>query len=227
MRRRLEDSNPEEAQAARAAWLAAFVTTVVLLALLGFVRSAEASTLAGAETPAGPAETEEEFLFGEGGEAEEEDELEACSEIADEEAAEACAAKVEEREIFEVCNLSSAEATVAARPSHDRIRLAIHYRALSPATVRIGVRFHGGKGSGNLGQSTAHLSQNGTFKESIRLGDTLMARALAAREFTVTLRISGTPSRCTSEFDQALSSRHAVGKGLVWSDPDAGKSSRR
>jgi hypothetical protein len=224
MRRRLQILAADETQAARFARLAAFMATVALVALLGFVRSAEASTVPTPTKPAPPVEVEEEFLFGAGGEAEEEDELEACEELSNETAAEACEAKVEEREVFEACNLSAAEATVAARPGRDRIRLAIHYRSLSPATVRIGVRFHGGKGSGNLGQSTAHLSQSGTFRESIRLDDPVMTRALAAREFTVTLRIAGAPSRCTSEFDQALSSRRAVGRALVWSDPDPSRS---
>lgn len=219
MRRRQERVTAEEALAARYAWLAAIVTAIALLALLGFVRSAEAATPRTAVDPAPSPEVEEEFHFGEDGEAEEEDELEACAAIANEAAAEACAAKVEEREVFEICNLSSAEATVAANPARDRIRLAIRYRTVSPATVRIGVRFHGGRGSGNLGQSTAHLNNSGTFRETIKLDDQVMKRALAAREFSVTLTIAGTPARCSSNFSQALSSRHAAGKGLVWTEP--------
>jgi hypothetical protein len=217
-------------RAARLIWAVALPAILALVPPLAFAGSAGASAPASAARALQPAVGEEEVPVPEGeeeAEAEEEEEeeeeekLEACVELEGEAGDEGCEAEVEEPEAFEACGRSAADATVTAKPVRDhlRLRLVLHYRVSSPAAVRIGLRFHGRKGSGNLGQSTAHLSHSGVFRESIRLERGPMTRVLAAHEFHVSLRISAAGARCHSELDQSLRSRRAAGKAIIWSSP--------
>jgi hypothetical protein len=208
-------------RAARLIWAVVLAAILALVPPLGFAASAGASAPAGATRGLQPAIGEEEAPVPEAEEEEEEEELEACVELEGEAGDEGCEAEVEEPEAFEACGRSAADATVTAKPVRDhlRLRLVLHYRVSSPAAVRIGLRFHGRKGSGNLGQSTAHLSHSGVFRESIRLERGPMTRVLAAHEFHVSLRISAAGARCHSELDQSLRSRRAAGKAIIWSSP--------
>jgi hypothetical protein len=48
-----------------------------------------------------------------------------------------------------------------------------------------------------------------------------MAKVLAARDFTVRLRVLDAPGYCRPFFDHQLSVRRTTPGGLTWSDPES------
>jgi hypothetical protein len=213
----------QAAHLARLAWWCAFVLTVTFVAALWLVRSAGAAPLpvaasaSPANLPAGPVIEFE--VEGEEGE-EEADDL--CEMLEPEDAEEAETVECEEEgeeEVSPDCLISSAEATVAAVPGRDQVRLAVRYKALQASVVAVELKLRGGKGTLDLGAATERFHRAGVLRQSTVLSDAQMARVEAAREFTVGIEAVNTPKYCRGLFDRHLTVRHAAGSGLTWSDP--------
>lgn len=213
--------------AIKLAWWAGFLATLVLVFALAQANSAQALTLpAPAEAMVGAFAEEAE----DEGEAPEEDENEDGWEYGEEEC-EVFAEGEEEEEFCEEveseegtppeCLLSSAEASVAALPARDTLRLSVRYTARTPAAVKVEYSLRGGKGSLRLGEDRKRFSRKGTFRATERLSDPQMAKVLAARSFTVELQAVNTPRYCHRYFDQKLTVKRVSGGGLTWSEPAA------
>jgi hypothetical protein len=212
------------------AWLAAVAAAVVALAALGFARAADAQPLppSGSALLAGPADFEEddegedESESGDDGEEEADD----C-EFDDEAREEACEEAEEEKEVEEAeveeCRLESAEATVAAVPGRNQLRLTVRYKTFEPSAVAIDLQLRGAKGSLDLGTDTAHFGRSGTLHTTQTLSAPQMARALGAKEFTVGMHAVNTPGFCSDSFERHLTARKGTGPILQWSDPAAAR----
>jgi hypothetical protein len=207
------------------AWWAAFLATLALIALLGLAKSAQALTVS-APTGLGPATAL-------GGAAEEEedeakdDEAEAGAEASEDDEAEAGDCEVDEEEADEEecdesggapaeCELSSAEATVFAAPNHDNVRLQVRYSTSAPTAVSLDYGLHGAKGSLYLGATKKKLGRRGVLHLSKSLTEAQMAKVMAAKGFTVRLRVADVPGYCQAFFDQQLDVRRATPSGLTW-----------
>lgn len=206
----------------RIAWIVSLA--LALIALLGFVRSAQAMPLS--PGPAGPtvalAHWEDEA---EEAEEAEDEEIEAgeleegwaeCEELEAGEEEEACEEEVEEAEELEEleeCTLSEAEGTVTASAATNTVRVSVRYETYEPGPVTVHPRLRGRKGRLDLGRTTKRFSQAGVYREASHLNDAQMAKVLAAKQFTIGLRAPGSPSICTGLFDQDLR-RH--GARLTW-----------
>jgi hypothetical protein len=219
----------------RLRWLAALLVATLGLALLGPAGAAAARGLpvAAASAAFDPFEAEEEEgeLEGEEEAGEEEagdeaDEPDEC-EFANEALEEACEEKLEEEELEEAeaeeCRLESAEATVAAVPGRNQVRLSVRYRTFEPSAVEIALGLHGGRGSLALGTETARFGHSGIFHSTQTLTNAQMAEAMAAREFTVSVHALNTPGFCGELFERHLTARKGAGAGLQWSDPTAAR----
>jgi hypothetical protein len=214
MRRRVTAATAtDEAAAIRFAWWAAFFVTLALVAVLGVARSAQALTIPPAGTPgtlaAAPAaaeEDEEEAEASEGLEDEECEEDEGCEEEGDDAGGEAPAE----------CLLSTAEAAVTASANRDQVRLQIRYTTSSPTTVAVEYGLHGSKGSLYLGAERKQLSRHGVLRLTKTLTEAQMAKVMAAKGFTVRLRVPAAPGYCRSFFDHQLDTRRATPAGIAW-----------
>ncbi len=215
MRRRVAAATSDEATAIRFAWWAAFFATLTLIAALGIAKSAQAMTLptgspgtVAAPTP--PASDESEDEEAEASEREDfedeecEEDEEECEEVGD-----ATEAPAE-------CLLSSAEATVTASASKDRVRLQVRYETSSPTAVAVEYGLHGSKGSLYLGGEKKQLARHGVLRLTKTLTEAQMAKVMAAKGFTVRLHVPAAPGYCRSFFDHQLDSRRATPTGLAW-----------
>jgi hypothetical protein len=215
----------------RIRWLAAFIA-IVFVAVLGAMaspRGVAAQSPPAAASAAAPLafnfDFDEEELLDESEEEDGEDEGEEADECEfdDEAREEACEEELEEREMEELeaeeCRLESAEATVAAVPGRNQVRLTVRYRTFEPSTVAIDLGLRGGKGSLDLGSETARFGRSGTLHTTETLTDPQMTRAMAAREFEVDLYAVNTPDFCQDEFERHLTARKGAGAGIQWSDP--------
>jgi hypothetical protein len=218
MRRKPAVTTDHEATTIRIAWWASFLATLALIALLGIAKSAQALTLSD-PAPTGtfpavvPALAEEEVDEGEA-EASEDEELEAeeCVENEEEECEEAedgAAAPAE-------CLLSSAEATIFAASNRDRVRLQLRYTSNAPTPVALAYGLHGSKGSLYLGGEKKRFARRGVLHLDRSLTEPQMAKVMAARSFTVRLRVLDTPDYCQSFFERQLDVRRATPSGLSW-----------
>jgi hypothetical protein len=216
MRRRVTAASTDEANAIRFAWWAAFFATLTLIAILGIAKSAQALTVPPTGTPGkvtaptAPAyvegEDEAEASEREGFEDEEcEEDEEECEEELDDDA-----------EAPAECLLSSAEATVTATGNKDKVRLQIRYETSSPTAVAVDYGLHGGKGSLYLGGEKKQFARHGVLRLTTTLTETQMAKVMAAKAFTVRLRVPAAPGYCKSFFDHQLDSRRATPTGLAW-----------
>lgn len=154
------------------------------------------------------AEEPEEEENEEGEEAEGEDE--ACE--VDAEEGEDCE-EAEEEAAAEQCVIEDATAKVAADPGNDTVRLTIHYRDFAAAAVAIDSKLRGSKGSLHLGASHTRFRRAGVFHDSFGLSAREMAKALAAREFTIDLHAVNTPGYCRMQ----LSAHRGGARKLRWS----------
>jgi hypothetical protein len=219
--------------ATRLAWLASFFVTVALIALLGFVRSAQATPL----LPSGPGapsallpfpeieqlddEAEETEEAEEEGEEELAEQWAECEELEEGEEQEACEEELEEQEeeeALEECTLSETESTVVANSAENTIHVAVHYRTYEPGTVAVQYRLRGGKGSLKLDRKTGHFSRRGVFRDTRHLAEAQMTKVLAAHQFTVEFHAVGAPDHCDGLFDEELRVKHSGGASRLWSD---------
>jgi len=211
MRRKHSAVGSDEAAAVRFAWWAAFFATLTLVAVLGLAKSAQALTvpaagsprLVGAPPPDDEFEDEAESSEDEGFEVEE---CETDEECEDEGLSEAPPE----------CLLSSAEATVFAAAGKDQVRLQVRYRTAVPTNVSLDYGLHGGKGSLYLGGESKHFSSHGVLHLTRSLSEAQMAKVMAARNFTVRLRVPAAPGYCQAFFDHQLDIRRATPSGLSW-----------
>jgi hypothetical protein len=208
MRRRTSAASNDEATAIRFAWWAAFFATLTLVAVLGLAKSAQALTvLPGTPgTVAAPADVESE----DEGEEFEDEGFEEC------EVDEECEEEGGSGEAPAECLLSSAEATVAASTSQDKVRLQIRYTTSSPTTVAVDYGLHGSKGSLYLGGEKKQFARRGVLRLSKSLTEAQMAKVTAAKGFTVRLRVAAAPGYCKAFFDHQLNVRRATPSGLAW-----------
>jgi hypothetical protein len=222
----------------RVRWLLTFVA-IVFVAVLGAMESVNASAApapqaaaaAAAPDPSGSGEDGEwdegEWDWDEGEAEASQDEGEAPDEceFEDEAREEACEEALEEKEVeaaeAEECRLDSAEATVAAMPSRNQVRLTLRYRTFEPSAVSIDLGLRGAKGTLDLGSDSARFGLSGTLHTTETLTDSQMERAMAAKEFTVGVYALNTPDSCRQSFERHLTASKAAGAGKQWSDPSA------
>lgn len=212
MRRRAITATSDEAAAIRFAWWAAFFATLTLIVVLGIAKSAQALTVppAGTPTVAAPSspadgEDEAEASEDEGFDEECEEDEEECEEELDD----ATEAPAE-------CLLSSAEATVTASANKDKVRLQVRYETSSPTAVAVEYGLHGSKGSLYLGGEKKQFTRHGVLRLTRTLTEAQMAKVMAAKGFTVRLRVPAAPGYCKAFFDHQLDSRRATPTGLAW-----------
>lgn len=217
MRRKLPVTSDHEAATIRIAWWVSFLTTVALIALLGMAKSAQALSLSGpGPTSAFPAVVPalaEEEDEGEA-EASEDEELETeeCFENEGEECEEAETGSAAPPE----CLLSRAEATIFAASNRDRVRLQVRYTSTAPTPVALAYGLHGSKGSLYLGGEKKRFARRGVLHLDRSLTEPQMAKVMAAKSFTVRLRVLDAPGYCQSFFERQLDVRRATPSGLSW-----------
>lgn len=111
------------------------------------------------------------------------------------------------------CLLKSASATVIANPGKRRLRLAVHYKTLKPASVNVEASLRGPKGALFLGNEHTRLRRSGVYRDTFELPEKKMKKALAARDFEVKLQAVNTPPSCQVE----LTAHRDGAKKLLWS----------
>lgn len=219
MRRRASAATTDEATAIRFAWWAAFFATLTLVAVLGIAKSAQALTVPAPGTPgilaAPPAPPPDDESEGEEAETSEDEGFEECE--ADEECEEEDGGRAEAPA---ECLLSTAVATVTATASRDRVRLQIRYTTSAPTAVVVEYGLHGSKGSLFLGSEKKQFGRRGVLHLTRTVTEAQMAKVMAARGFTVRLRVPAAPGYCKSFFDHQLDSRRATPTGLVWQETE-------
>lgn len=197
-------------------------TTLLLLALLALAcpaPAAQALTLPGPagltlpEAPSAPEEEEGEAA------ASEEEGIELFEECEEEEPGE-CEEDEGGPEAPAECLLTTLRPTAFASASSDRVRLQLRYAASAPAAVKVEYGLHGTKGSLFLGGERKRFAKKGVLQLSRKLTESQMAKVLAARDFTVRLRVAATPRWCGSYFDRHLTVKRATPRGLTWLQPE-------
>jgi hypothetical protein len=207
---------PDDGAAVRFAWCAAFFATLTLVAVLGIARSAQAltvpsaggPTIVAASAPAADEENEEDAEASE----DEGFEDENCGVEEDEE----CEDESAGPEAPQECLLTSAQATVAVAADHNRVRLQVRYATSAPTAASVDYGLHGSRGSLYLGGEKKHLAKQGVLRLSKTLTETQMAKAMAAKSFTVRLRVPAAPGYCQAFFDYQLDVRRATPSGVSW-----------
>jgi hypothetical protein len=215
VRRKPAPTIDHDAQLTRFAWWTAFCATLILVAILGLARGAQAFTVPGplpaatapasfddeeAEEAEAEASEDEEFDFDDCGEEEE------CEDFGEDDGTEAPAE----------CLVSSAQATVFAAANRDRVRLQVRYTTISPTPVAVDYGLHGSKGALYLGGDRKRFAKHGVLRLTRDLSEQQMAKVMAAKDFTVRLRVSAAPGYCKAFFDRELNVRRAIPSGLSW-----------
>lgn len=202
----------------RIAWWASFLATLALVAILSLAKSAQA--LAPPTASVDPT-----FLLAPAGgeeEAEEDGEAEASEDEGLE--AEECEAGAGEEECEgesgveapAECLLSSAQAKIFASGNRDEVRLQVRYTTTSPTAVAVDYGLHGAKGSLYLGGEKKKFGRKGVLRLSKDLSEGQMAKVMAAKDFTVRIRVLSAPRWCQPLFDRHLTIRRATPSGLAW-----------
>jgi hypothetical protein len=211
MRRRPTTLTAEDATI-RFAWWVAFFATLTLVAVLGLAKSAQALTTAAAGTPgvvAAPVPPAEEADEAEASE-DEDFEFDEC------EADEECEEEEEGLKAPQECLLSNAEATVFATANKDKVRLQIRYTTTAPTAVAVAYGLHGSKGSLYLGDEKKKFAKAGVLRLTRDLTEDQMAKVMAAKGFTVRLRVPAAPGYCNAFFDHQLDIKRATPSGVAW-----------
>jgi hypothetical protein len=195
----------------RLATVAWSLLAISLLAVLLFVRQAEAAALP-AQIPATSSIEDEEI------EAEESEGEEGEEEFEDEEEDEGLG-MTGPLLLPPECLLHTAEAQVAASTANGTVRLTVHYTSYTPTNVTVDFWLKGGKGSLQLGETKRHFNRQGVFREDLRVSDRAMGKVLAARTFIVQLGIPAAPTFCERYATQRLTVKHVAGGHATWSRP--------
>lgn len=218
MRRKPGTLPDPESHTIRLAWWASFFATIAVIAILGAVRSAQASIVPGggpigALAPLAFASTEEDEEL-------EEEELE-FEECLEEEGEAECEKRIGvggAGEGAEGCVLRSASATVSVLKNEDRVRLTIRYTTFSPAVVSVQYRLRGHRGTLRMGTDSHRFSRRGVFRDTEKLNEAEMTRVNAATEFDVSVHAVNAPRYCRGRFDRDLTAHHTAPSGPVWTD---------
>jgi hypothetical protein len=190
----------------------------VLFAVLSLAPAASALSLPGPagftlpEVLAAPAEEDEE---GEAA-ASEEVGLEIEEECEEEEPGECAEDSDGGAEAPAECLLTTVQPTAFAFGGSDKVRLQIRYTATSPTAVKVDYGLHGRKGSLFLGSEKKNFGKQGVLRLNRELNESQIAKALAAREFTVRIKVLAAPRWCGSYFDRHLTVRRTTPRGLTW-----------
>ncbi|HWB68806.1 MAG TPA: hypothetical protein VG518_02400 [Solirubrobacterales bacterium] len=124
------------------------------------------------------------------------------------------------------CLLRTADAKAVVYAAQDKIDLTIRYTALAPVDVMIDYRFHGGKGSLSL-TSAKRFTRHGVLHQVEHLGKAQAAKARAAKDVSVQLRLPSRPEGCESgTFLRHLSAKRPLSSQTIWLD-SLGRSARR
>jgi hypothetical protein len=106
----------------------------------------------------------------------------------------------------EECLIEDASASFTAAPGAGEVRLRVHYRAFEPTAVIVDASLQGSKGKLHLGSQHARFHRAGVYRYDFSLGSKQMVKAVAAKEFEVSLRAVGAPAGC--EMDLATRAPH-------------------
>lgn len=101
------------------------------------------------------------------------------------------------------CALKNAKVGVTVNPGKRQLRLSVHYRTWKPATVTVEAVLHGVKGAVYLGTDHARFRRSGVYRDTYRLAERQMRKAVAAREVEVELHVVNTPPSCAVELTGA------------------------
>jgi hypothetical protein len=203
----------ESARLARVAWLLSFAVTVAVIAGLLLIKSAQAAaapspTLGGVVLIDDAEEEDEGFEFEEFDEGEEEDEFEEDPEGRP------------GSEPPEECGLRTARGAVVADESRSALSTQVSYTSFEPVKVAIELQLNG-RGSLTLWRDHKRLGQSGVVHASERLGKGQLAKVMAARNFTLTIKVLDAPRYCSRYSDRHLKSRRAVGDQVTWMQSDS------
>lgn len=114
------------------------------------------------------------------------------------------------------CLLRTARAQAFVYPSQGKVRLLIHYTAMEPTDAGVAYRLSGSKGSLKFPSADAHLAHSGSIHLSESLGHGAIAKAAAAKSFTVELRIPATPHSCHRFDIRHLTVEHGGANRPTW-----------
>ncbi len=220
MRRKSAETRSEDAHVARLAWWGAFALTLMLVLGLGVVRSAQAapSPLPTLAVP-GIIEIDDEEGEDEGGD--EEIEVEEC-ETADEDGEEEeCEGEEADLGPPPACFVESVDAAVSADLVHDKLRLALRYTTVKPATVAVDYSLRGNKGPLNLEGDQQHFGRNGVFRLTQDLTEAQAKKVAAAKSFTVTVDPVNAPRSCSDFLDQHLDVKRGAPGGAMFVDGES------
>ncbi len=192
--------------------------SIALLASLGFAHSVAAEDEIGADPSAAFFE-DEECAPGDA-DCEEIVETGECEALEDEEFCEEEAEEIEGEAPAE-CLLTSASPRVSIGGGQEKLRLDVRYTVSGPANVTISLRASGNKGSVAVAPSRHKLNRDGTLHEIAELNAEETERALAAREFTVKLRVAGAPSSCRAYETRRLVVKRGGAESPVFSERPA------
>jgi hypothetical protein len=82
--------------------------------------------------------------------------------------------------------------------------------------VAVDYGLHGAKGSLYLGGEKKQFAREGILRLTKNLTESQMAKVMAAKGFTVRLRVAAAPGYCKAFFDHQLDIRRATPTGLAW-----------
>jgi hypothetical protein len=200
----------DEAAAVRFAWWAAFFATLTVVAVLGIAKSAQAlpSPTGTSSISAAPAPDFDE---------ESADEAEASEdESCGVEEGEECEDESGGSQAPPECLLTRAQATIAVAPNRDRVQLRVRYAAVAPTTATVDYGMHGSKGALYLDGARKQLATQGSLRLTKTLSEAQMVRVMAAKGFTVRLRVPAAPGYCQPFFEYQLNARRATPNGVSW-----------
>jgi hypothetical protein len=114
------------------------------------------------------------------------------------------------------CLLRSASAKATVPAKQDRLLLTISYSTYERTEATIDYRLRGAKGSLHLPQARQRLGERGVLHVTEPLSESEAERARAAKDFTVQIRIAGTPSECRSISIRRLTIKRSAHNQLTW-----------
>jgi hypothetical protein len=216
MRWRSSTVSDESARAGFAGTIT-FVVTLTLIAIMALAKSAQASpppvalaltgpspTLPGMPLAALFAEEDEEEAGedeGEEGEAEEEEEGES--------------ARAGAEPPYE-CVLRTARATIVALEAQSKLRLQLSYTSFEPTPAVLDYQLRGGKGALDLPGGHRHLAESGVLRETKTLSESQLAKVMAAKTFTIRIRVPDTPGYCSRYSSRQLKTRREAPGKVAW-----------
>jgi hypothetical protein len=125
------------------------------------------------------------------------------------------------------CGLRSARASALVLGVRGQVRLVVHYTSFAPANAVVGYRLAGPRGGLRVRAHRRYLSRRGVLRLSDRLDAAAARKALAARRFTVTLRVPAAPGYCRRYEVRHLTIRHEARNQVSWAQSESAFGVRR